>query len=172
MVDVYQWRKYFQSEPSIEAFRHKLAKSIIHLIAVMAVDALLLFIMQFNNATVQILMITYTAVLSIYVVMVGLIYLDVRNSQAIKLLSEDALVSLGEAFSYFDKNSCVTQNLSEESRLHILMTKKKVPKRMYYDYITCCKEICFRLSLYKKANEKMPGTFSPEIDEMFKASKI
>lgn len=172
MVDVYQWRRFFKSNRDLQTMRYSAVKTLSLLIFSLSFCALFCFVANFEISFLRILMSSLSIVLISVLLIQSYRYLCERNRQAKTLIKENALELLYLSFKVFDKNEYVLKNLNESYNLDVMSRKSVIPKRMYFDYITCCRELVFRLSLYKKTNEKVPGTFSEEIDKMFKAANI
>lgn len=172
MIDVHSLRKSLKDRQKVEYLRYLVARKFVFFFACVFINFLIFSFFNHNvwmAKAVSILLVVITATLFLHQTCN---YIIALNHQASLLISQNALRNLVTAFQYFDRDQYVLKNLSHNHRLDVMLTYEAVPKRMYFDYICCCREMILRLSLYKRTNEKIPGTFSSDIDDMFRRSKI
>lgn len=172
MLDLYRLRRFFKNKKDLQVMRYTAIRTFSFLISCLAIDFFLFFVANSDNHLISNIAIISALAFLILLIIQTYQYVSERNFQAKSLIKENALEILYLSFKVFDKNEYVLKNLNESFKLDHLSHRNDIPPRLYFEYISCCKELVYRLSLYKKTNEKVPGTFSDEIDEMFRSSQI
>jgi hypothetical protein len=172
LSNVHNLKKYFTENRKVEAEKFKATRAFIFLTGV-ALTNLFAFVIVDHHLMIlkNVLFAGFLISIAFFVAKIRN-YLNERNNQARYLIYNETLKELLDVFICFDTNEYVLNNLRESNKLNEIVRKNKIPKNLYYDYICCCIELSLRLSMYKKVNEKAPGTFSHEINQMFLSSNL